>query len=87
MNKCLNYNIKDVEYLKTRGDILCRVIREWLLENGVDALVHDFAIEEKATLVVDYSFDKNTKEEKVKKLTEQILKRFNITYKLEKMII
>lgn len=84
MEKCLNYNILDVEYLQTRGEGLARIVKDWLGENGIDALVHDFILGDNASFIIDYSFDEKASENKVKELVEQIFKRFNIPYVLEK---
>lgn len=83
--KNLQFDI-DSEYLESREELLTNTIKDWLSENNIDSLVYTFILGEESNLIIDYSFDKNANEEKVLKLTEQILKRFNIKYKLHEQI-
>ena len=85
MEKCLNYNITNVEYMKTRGAGLAEIVKDWLGENGIDALAYDFVLGDNASFIIDYNFDENVSENKIKGLVEQIFERFNIPYELEKI--
>ena len=86
MEQCLTYFISNEEYLETRGEGLAQIIKDWLVVKGFDVLVYDFILGENANIIVDYSFDENVNIERLKKLTEQVFKRFNIDYKLEENI-
>ncbi|MCI9069873.1 MAG: hypothetical protein HFJ13_11530 [Clostridium sp.] len=83
MEKCLTYNILDVDYLKEKGNGLSRIVKEWLSENRVDALVYEFILDDNASFIVDYTFDEKNNKDKVEKLTENILNRFNIPFELK----
>lgn len=83
MEKCLTYNILDVNYLKEKGNGLSSMVKEWLLDNSVDALVYEFILGDNASFIIDYTFDEKTNKDKVKKLTENILNRFNIPFELK----
>jgi len=87
MEQCLTYFISNREYLETKGEGLTQIIKDWLKTKGFDVLVYDFILEEKANIIVDYSFDENVNTERLKILTEQIFKRFNVEYELEENII
>lgn len=86
MEKCLTYAITNREYLETRGDGLADIIKGWLISKGFDVLVYAFILGDLANIIVDYSFDENANTERLKNLTEQIFKRFNIEYELEENI-
>lgn len=83
MEHCLTYSIMNIEYLETRGEGLADIIKGWLEANKIDALVYDFSLGDNANIIVDYSFDEQIDIERLKDLTEQIFKRFNIEYELE----
>lgn len=82
MGKNLQFNINK-DYLEPREELLTNTIKEWLEENSIDALVYTFILGDESNLIVDYSFDEKVSEEKVLGLTEQILQRFNIEYRIE----
>jgi len=74
-----------VEYLTSRGESLTDVIKDWLESKGFDTVVYDFILGEFANIIVDFSFDENVDIERLKKLTEQVFKKFNIEYELEEV--
>lgn len=83
MEKCLTYMIKDVDYLRTRGEGLIEIIKGWLKTKGFDIIVYDLVLEDNANIIIDYSFDENTDTKRLQDLTEQVFKRFNIDFELE----
>lgn len=86
MKQCLTYSITNKEYLENKGEGLADIIKQWLVSKGFDVLVYTFILEEETNMIVDYSFDENMNIERLKVLTEQVFKRFNIEYKLEENI-
>ncbi|WP_291741074.1 hypothetical protein [Clostridium sp.] len=69
--------------MKEKGNGLSRIVKEWLSENRVDALVYEFILDDNASFIVDYTFDEKNNKDKVEKLTENILNRFNIPFELK----
>ena len=82
MKKVLTYLI-DGDYLETRGDGLVILLKDWLAHNNIDAVVSSLTLDKFGSLNIDYSFDNAGDKERIKKLSEQLLKRFNITYEIE----
>lgn len=82
MEKCVTY-LLDVNLVQERVERLSELTRMWLNERGIDALVQDFVLGDNASLIVDYSFDKNANHERVKELTEMLLDRLKIEYVIE----
>lgn len=80
MEQYLEYELKKRYYLEIGGGYLINIIQKCLQTNGFDVIVYDFVKEEFecASIIVDYSFDDNINIEQLKKLTEQLFKRFNI---------
>lgn len=83
MEECLTYRINNVEYMESRGTGLVDIIKGWLESKGLDIVVYDLILGEVANIIVDYSFDENIDIERLKRLTEQVFKKFNIEYELE----
>lgn len=83
MEKVLSYKFKDMEYLINKGEGLANIVKDWLKNQGIDALVYTFILGDIGSFIVDYSFDEVVTEKKVKHETELILNRFNIEFELD----